>query len=156
MKTIYILLTKSNTILSRLVHLITADSYTHVAISFEGDLQPLYSSSRKNGRTLFPAGPCAEQLHQGYYRKNAQIPCILYELKVSDESYVKAKKEVQQNHFFCSQFVSEVLSKSNALSLPKDASLMKPSDYMHLPEQLCRFRGQLQHLIQTQPLLTAG
>ncbi len=182
MKIIYILLTKSNTLLSRLVHFVTADSYTHVAISFEGDLQPLYSSSRKNGRTIFPAGPCMEQLHQGYYRKNAQIPCILYELHVSDEAYMLAKQEVQnimsnehdyhfniiglllcqlnipyhrKHHFFCSQFVSEVLSKSNALRLPKDASLMKPSDYMYLPELLCRFRGQLQNLIQMQFLLAA-
>ena len=48
MKSIYILLTRSTTILSRLVYLITRDKYTHVSISFEKDLQPLYSSGRKN------------------------------------------------------------------------------------------------------------
>ena len=70
MKSIYILLTRSTTILSRLVYLITRDKYTHVSISFEKDLQPLYSSGRKNGCTLFPAGPCKESFYYGYMRKH--------------------------------------------------------------------------------------
>lgn len=177
MKTIYILLTKSNRILSRLIYVVTKDSYTHVSISFEENLQTLYSSSRKNGRTLFPAGPCTEQLQYGYYKNNTQIPCALYELQVSDEIYRLARQEVQEimkneqeyhynimglllcqfnisfqrsRHFFCSQFVSEVLSKSRALKLPKDTSLMKPSDYMELPELVCRFQGQLYELAERQ------
>ena len=56
MKSIYILLTRSDTVLSRIVHLFTAARYTHVSIAFDGELQTVYSSSRKNGRTLFPAG----------------------------------------------------------------------------------------------------
>ena len=170
MKNIYILLTKSETILSKIVHLVTADAYTHVSIAFDENLQTLYSSSRKNGRTLFPAGPCREYLNKGYYKRHTQIPCAVYELKVSDEAYEKAIEEVQQimakanqyhfniiglllcqfnipyhrkHYFFCSQFVSEVLHRSQAVSLPKDTSLMRPIDYTQLPELLCRFRGYL-------------
>ncbi len=170
MKTIYILLTKSETILSKIVHFVTNDAYTHASIAFDENLQTLYSSSRKNGRTLFPAGPCTESLHSGYYKRYAQIPCAVYELQVSDEIYESAKKEVAQimenaehyhfniiglllcqfnipyhrkYYFFCSQFVSEVLCRSSALDLPKDTSLMRPSDYMKLPEMLCCFRGYL-------------
>ena len=60
MKTIYILLTRSGTLLSNVVHLLTRDTYTHASISFDHELQPLYSSARKNGVTMFPAGPCRE------------------------------------------------------------------------------------------------
>lgn len=170
MKNIYILLTKSETILSKIVHLVTADAYTHASIAFDENLQTLYSSSRKNGRTLFPAGPCREYLHKGYYKRHLQIPCAVYELKVSDEAYEKAIKEVEEimakanqyhfniiglllcrfnipyhrkHYFFCSQFVSEVLHRSQAVSLPKDTSLMRPIDYTQLPELFCRFRGYL-------------
>ena len=52
MKTIYILLTRSSTILSKMVHFVTDDTYTHASIAFEEDLKTLYTSSRKNGRTL--------------------------------------------------------------------------------------------------------
>lgn len=177
MKAIYILLTKSDTILSRLVHLVTADAYTHVSISFDDGLQTLYSSSRKNGYTLFPAGPCTEQLNEGYYRRHARIPCMLYELPVSDESYMRAKDEVRKimcreqdyhfnilglilcqlnipyhrkHHFFCSQFVSEILSRSHALKIPKDTTLMKPSDYMEMPELNCLYQGRVGELAMLQ------
>ena len=173
MKTIYILLT--NSILSRIIHFITMDSYTHVSIAFDENLEQLYSSSRKNGRTVLPAGPCMEQISCGYYRKHAsRIPCLLYELQVDEETYFQVKREVQRimenseeyhynifglllcqfnipyhrkRHYFCSQFVSEVLDKSGALKLPKDTSLMKPSDYMCLPELSYRFQGRLWDLV---------
>lgn len=160
--------------MSRIVHLITADAYTHVSISFHQGLQPLYSSSRKNGVTLFPAGPCKERFHIGYYKKNPCIPCALYELRVSDEVYHMAQAEVQKimkkadlysfniiglilcrlnipfhrkRHFFCSQFVGEILTRSQALKLPKDTTVMRPIDYMSSPHLICRYRGQLDELL---------
>lgn len=181
MKTIYILLTKSSTILSRIVHLVTSDTYTHASISFDASLQPLYSSSRKNGRTLFPAGPCTEQFHRGYYQKHPFTPCALYQLQVSDEVYLAAKKEVERIvaysdvysfniiglvfcqfniplkrrwHFFCSQFVGEILQRSEAVCLPKHTSLMRPSDYMELPELVCLYKGRLNELIQQRAMIT--
>ena len=176
MKTIYILLTRSGTILSNFEHLTTTDTYTHASIAFDENLETLYSSSRKNGRTTFPAGPCTERLDSGYYQGHDQIPCAVYELQVSDEAYENAKLEVarimekageyhfniiglllcqmnipcrRKRHFFCSQFVSEVLSRSHALELPKDTSLMRPSDYTRLPGLLCQFRGRLSEFLQT-------
>jgi inositol transport system substrate-binding protein len=160
--------------LSRIVHLVTADDYTHISISFDKSLQPLYSSSRKNGETIFPAGPCKEQLQGGYYSKHPEIPCALYELYVDDEVYNMAKAEAKQiisnsddyhyniiglilcqfkipfhrkGYFFCSEFVSEVLCRSKALNLPKDTSLMRPVDFMCISELVCRYRGQLSNLI---------
>ncbi|MBQ8687370.1 MAG: hypothetical protein IJ512_02325 [Ruminococcus sp.] len=174
MKTIYVLLTRSTTILSRIVHLITADTYTHVSISFETSLQPMYSSSRKNGKTLFPAGPCTEDFFSGYLKEHPDIPCALYRLQVSDEAYLAAKEEVcriisnaeryhfnilglifcrlnislrRKSHFFCSQFVSEILHRSRALKLPKEPVLMRPGDYMELPELHCLYRGTLGGLV---------
>ena len=174
MKSIYIFLVQSNTILSKIVHRITEDTYTHAAISFDKNLQTLYSSSRKNGRTLFPAGPCPEHLSQGYYKQHSKIPCAVYELNVSDDAYEKAIKEVQcimakadqyhfniiglllcqlhipyhrKHYFFCSEFVSEVLYRSQAIKLPKDTSLMRPIDYTQLPGLICRFSGYLDDLV---------
>lgn len=182
MKSIYILLTKSNTILSRIVYLITADTYTHASISFDKNFNFLYSSSRKNGRTIFPAGPCREYLLRGYYKKNPYIPCAVYELRVSDEVYEKARREAEgiirnadkyhfniiglvlcrmnipyhrKYNFFCSQFVSEVLHRSQALSLPKDTSLMRPCDYMELPELRLLFKGNLKTLTKKGILFSA-
>lgn len=174
MKTIYIVLTRSTTVLSRLVHFVTADAYTHAAIAFDREFTQLYSSGRKNGKTMFPAGPCRESFYNYCYRRcKGDIPVAVYELQVSDEAYELAKQEVasiigksdeyhfniiglvlckmniglrRKHHLFCSQFVGEVLTRSNALQLPKVPALMRPSDYRKLPELRCCFEGRLNDL----------
>ena len=89
---------------------------------------------------------------------------------VTDEAYVRARRRAEhmmargelyrfntlglilcalhirwqrRRHYFCSQFVSEVLQKSGALELPKPSTLMHPSDYTELPELRCLYRGTL-------------
>lgn len=181
MKSIYILLTKSDTYISKIIQLTTADAYTHASVSFEKGLQPLYSFSRKHVNIPLPAGLRHEPLHIGFFQKYNDIPCALYELRVSDAVYNAAKREVEQmmqdasfyrfsvlglllcrlnipfhrrRYFFCSEFVSEVLHRSNALCLPKDTSLMRPNDYTDIPELFCRFRGKLNTLPQGQCLVS--
>lgn len=170
MKTLYIFLTRSGTLLSNLVYSLTGAQYTHVSLAFDEDLGTLYSSTRKNGYTMFPAGPSREYLNRGVFLMRENIPCALYALEVTDEAYTRAKRRTQhmmhhgelyrfnslglllcwmhirwqrRRHYFCSQFVSEVLQKSGALELPKPSTLMHPSDYAKLPELRCLYRGTL-------------
>ena len=141
MKTIYILLTRSGTLLSNLVYAVTGANYTHASLAFDEDLSCLYSSTRKNGYTMFPAGPSREYLNRGVFRLRENVPCALYALDVSDEAYTRARRRAEhmmahgslyqfnviglalcgmhirwkrRRHYFCSQFVSEVLQKSGA------------------------------------------
>ena len=167
MKTIYILLTRTQSILSKTVHLVTADQYTHAAIAFDQEFRMLYSSARWNGQDMFPCGPCREYLHKGFYARH-KTPCAVYELHVEDDVYERAMEEVAQiishqsqyhfniiglllchfripfrrkTYFFCSQFVGEILRRSGALDLPKDPSLIRPNDYTRLPQLKVRFQG---------------
>ena len=155
MKTIYILLTRSGTLLSKLVYAATGASYTHASMAFDEELRCLYSSTRKNGYTMFPAGPSKEYLNKGVFRLRGDAPCALYALEVSDEAYDRALRRAEhmmargglysfntlglilcalhirwqrRRHYFCSQFVSEVLEKSGAMTLPKHSTLMHPND----------------------------
>lgn len=179
MKTIYILLTRSGTLLSKLVYAATGASYTHASMAFDAELSCLYSSTRKNGYTMFPAGPSKEYLNKGVFRLRDNAPCALYALEVSDEAYSHALHRAEEfmrhseeysfnilglilcalhirwqrrRHYFCSQFVSEVLQKSGALELPKPSTLMHPSDYAELPELRCLYRGTLAGLPQRQSM----
>ena len=176
MKTLYIFLTRSGTLLSNLVYSLTGAQYTHISLAFDEDLSTLYSSTRKNGYTMFPAGPSREYLNRGVFLMRENIPCALYALEVTDEAYTRAKRRTQhmmhhgelyrfnslglllcwmhirwqrRRHYFCSQFVSEVLQKSGALELPKPSTLMHPSDYAELH---CLYRGTLAGLPQRQSM----
>lgn len=175
MKSIYILLTKSDTYISKTIGLATSDEYTHISISFHKSLEPMYSFSRKYSNLPLPAGLRSEPLQTGFYKKYDYIPCALYQLKVKDEVYQKAKyliddmlQEVHRYHFnviglvlcklsiaynrnhfyFCSEFVSEILAKSNAIQLPKIPCLMRPNDFTSLSELTCLFKGRLNQMIQ--------
>ena len=179
MKTLYIFLTRSGTLLSNLVYHLTGAQYTHVSLAFDEDLSTLYSSTRKNGYTMFPAGPSREYLNRGLFLQRENIPCALYALEVSEEAYARARRRAEhmmnhghlyrfnslglllcwlhirwqrRRHYFCSQFVSEVLEKSGAVDLPKDSTLMHPSDYTTLPGLECLYTGPLRELPQRQQM----
>mgnify|MGYP000490185553 CR=1 FL=1 len=69
MKSIYLLLTRSDTYVSKTIGLATSDKYTHISISFDEKLEPLYSFARKYKRTPLPAGIRHEALYSGFYEK---------------------------------------------------------------------------------------
>lgn len=62
----------------------------------------------------------------------------------------------RENQYFCSEFVSEVLTRSHALTMPKVPSLMRPNDYTHLSELKCRFEGRLNELLAGKALQFAA
>ena len=144
-------------------------------MAFDAELNCLYSSTRKNGYTMFPAGPSKEYLNKGVFRLRDDAPCALYALEGSDEAYSHALHRAEEfmrhseeysfntlglilcglhirwqrrHHYFCSQFVSEVLEQSGALALPKDSTLMHPNDYALLPQLKCLYKGRLADLPQ--------
>ena len=111
-------------------------------------VRSLYSSTRKNGYTMFPAGPSKEYLNKGVFRLRDNAPCALYALEVSDEAYSHALCRTEEfmrhseeysfntlglilcglhirwqrrRHYFCSQFVSEVLEQSALWRCPRTA-----------------------------------
>lgn len=170
--TIYVLLTKSTTRISKMIRMATKDSYTHVSLSFRKDLKTLYSFSRKWHPIPLPAGLRLESLER-YHNKSDEAMCALYELAVDEDTYNSVKREVEQmmvqaqtykfnavglilckfgipvrrkHNYFCSQFLGEVLIKNNAITLPKEPSLMRPVDYTFLPELSCIFEGKLSTL----------
>lgn len=172
---IYILLTRSDTLLSGAISFFTGDSYTHVSLAFDPQLQSLCSFARRNAAFPLPAGLVRESLNGGYFCRHSEMPCALYVLPVSHAAYRKARRKVEkmlenrldyrysikglalcklgieeerEGHYFCSQFVGEVLEDSGGCALPKPPSLMRPQDYASLPEARCVFEGSLYRLAE--------
>ena len=150
------MLSRSETMVSRLIGLFTCEPYTHASIAFNENLTPM------------------EYADRGYYKEHYHIPCALYAFQVSDEIYNTARTLVRKMmdeqerytynvlglllcklniaysrpyHYFCSEFVSNVLEKSHALKLPKPPSLMRPCDYTHIPELTLMFKGEMHELV---------
>ena len=172
---IYLLLTRSGTVLSGAISFFTGDSYTHVSLAFDPELRSLCSFARRNPSFPLPAGLVQESLNGGYFCRHSEMPCALYSLPVSRAAYGRARKKVEkmlenpldyrysikglamcrlgiaeerEGLYFCSQFVGEVLKDSGVCALPKPPSLMRPQDYASLPEAQCIFEGSLYRLTE--------
>ncbi|MEN6312853.1 MAG: hypothetical protein ABFD25_01255 [Clostridiaceae bacterium] len=183
MKSIYLLLTRSESLISKAIRWVTGDLYTHVSMAFDRSLSTLYSFARKYTAFPLPAGLVTEHLDTGFFARHRGMPCALLELQVEDTVYNSARQKLEQmmqqpemyhynvvgliscrlaiplerrRHYFCSQFVGEILLQSGAVTLPKPVSLMRPVDYDLMPEFSCLFRGQLDALsIRTMCLFVA-
>ncbi|MBQ3178509.1 MAG: hypothetical protein IJB52_11890 [Clostridia bacterium] len=169
MKTVYLLLTRSATLFSRCIRVLTASPYTHVAISVADDPAGCYYSfGRKNPLFPFPAGFIRESRERGYLHRFPRTRCVLLALEISDGAYSSIcsrllKMEasaryyrynlsgallcgfgiqwVRRRHYFCSQFIGDLLTRSGAVTLPKPISLMQPIDYAFLPGVRVLFSG---------------
>lgn len=182
MKSIYLLLTRSTSVPSRLIGLFTSEPFTHVSLAFDPDLTVLYSFARKYPAVPLPAGLMEEHLDRGFYRRQGNIPCALLQIDVPDKIYFRAKTFVYNmfqcrkdyhynffglllcrlriphdtpNQYFCSQFVSTVLAESGALELPKPASLMHPFDFCSIDGLHVLYLGGLSDLRTRRTALSA-
>ena len=173
MKKIYILLTKSTTICSKMVHLATKSEYTHAAISLDKNFDRLYTFSRKYKHLLLPAGFVVESAYDGIMGDSDDMNCAVYELTITNHSYKKLvrlfrhmdyhkdkyrysilglhmcyfnKKYERKGYYFCSQFVHHALTHAGAIEKTADSSLVRPMDFRELPEVKEIFKGNIRQL----------
>ena len=173
MREIYILLTNSHTLISKLIYLVTKAEYTHAALAMDKDLTMLYSFGRKFKYSMVPSGFVREGVTHGVMGDSENMKCALYTIHISEKSYQKlanrlrhmeAKRHVyrfnylglplchfgrrsgSKNVFFCSQFVSHVLQKAGAIEHHKHPSLTKPVDFTKLKSAKKIFEGEIREL----------
>lgn len=162
-KNIYLLFTRSHTLMSRIVFFFTNDDYTHVAISTDDRLRDFYSFGRRVPQTLLPAGFTKEAADSSLYREGENIPCRLLMIPAEEYDVKKLEKMLsfyyeyrfyykysilgvifckigipytRAQHRFCSQFVSELLQELGILCRDRAPSLTRPS---HLLEELSAY-----------------
>ena len=67
MKKIYLVLTHTGTILSRIIRIYTKDEFTHVSISLDDELNEMYSFGRLNPYNPFLGGFVHENINYGTF-----------------------------------------------------------------------------------------
>ena len=99
---VYILLTRTSSILSRLIRILTRAAYTHAALALDEEFEETYSFTRRNPRLIWPAGLARESLWRGLYlaRRDPPLPCIpgtAYRRGIQSYSTTRAGN-VQRSH----------------------------------------------------------
>lgn len=159
---LYILLTRFPGKTAKAIHVMTGCYYTHASIGLEEDPNTFYSFVGK--------GFIVEKIDRYVRPDRDPFPCQLYELEVSERVYRSVKQQLElfeesrtelhyhklgvvlclmripfkrRYHYFCSQFVADVLKHAQAAKLRKDSTLYYPGDFRRLPGMRLHFQGNL-------------
>ena len=180
-KTVYVLLTDTGTLFTKLIKRFTNAPYNHVSIVFDEKLNEIYSFGRKFPRNPLIAGFIREDVYFGTYRYFYNTRCQLLKIDVLSKEYFRIRNAIQNfinnkdlysynllgligvvirhpinqiNKYFCSQFVAEVFEKSglNLWNLPP--ALVTPNDFFMHPRFELVYEGRLYDypLLNEEPL----
>ena len=166
-RNVYILLTDTGTLFTKLVKLYTKKPYNHASISFDSTLSEVYSFGRKVSWNPLIGGFVKEDVKKGLFKR---ADCVLYSLEVNDDQIqklheyidvMKAEKEEyrynlfgllgfllnkpikRKKAFFCSQFVASLLNECNIFEFEKSPSLIAPNDLQQIPSCQFVYEGEL-------------
>jgi hypothetical protein len=154
---VYLILTDTGTLFTRVIKLYTKKPYNHASLSFDPHFSELYSFGRKRPRNPFVGGFVKESIHTGLLE---QAKCAIYCCTISESQFQKMNHFIQQieeqkdlyrynliglfaialnkkikreKAFFCSQFVSTVLKEGHVIEFLKHPSHVTPCDLQEVP-----------------------
>lgn len=175
MKEIYIVLTRSKTLLSNTIYLLSSFDYTHASISFDSNIDEMYSIGRKYTFSSYPAYMKKEYLDKGFFHYHKSAKIGLYSVQVSDSSFIKMKNYVEElfknntklkfsllgifycrigkavkrkNKMFCSEFVCSVLKQADEELIDKSPEMCSPMDLLNTKGIKKLYTGKISDLVE--------
>lgn len=172
MKNIYIVLSQTGSLPSKMLRVFTHDEYNHVSISLDPELNKMYSFGRLDAKRPFPGGFVEEGKDKGTFKRFSDVKAMVIELSVTEEKYncikyfidyfLEHKQEFKYNYlgilfaffkknhqkgkrYYCSQFVRSCLALfdiENAIELPE---MIKPMDFLKLNNKHIIYEGLLKN-----------
>ena len=172
MKKIYIILTHTGTILSRIIKGYTGDEFSHVSIALDLELKEMYSFGRLNPYNPFIGGFIHEKIDEGTFKRFKKTKTKVIELEIEEKQYFEIKEKIRKiemekekykfnilgllaigfgvkirakNSFYCAEFVKYLFNESNIdIKLPE---LIKPESFKQLYRGKEIYRGVLRNYI---------
>lgn len=169
-KQIYIVLSQTGTVLSRLLHTITKKEFNHSSISLNPELTRMYSFGRRNAYNPFWAGYVKESPYFGTFKRFPKTNIAVIELQVSAQTYESVAAYLEdlyprhnqlrydilgllaaafgihlkrKNYYYCSDFVKEVLVANEIDGARELGEIVHPVDFLGLPNAKVIYRGRL-------------
>lgn len=86
-KQIFIVITQTGTMLSRILKRITGAEYNHASLSLSQDLTRMYSFGRRHPYNPFWGGFVIESPHAGTFRRFSDTTAIILAVEITEERY---------------------------------------------------------------------
>jgi hypothetical protein len=167
---IYLVFSKTGTWLSRLISAFSDISYPHSSISFDSSFTKMYSFGRVNPYNPFSGGFVEENIHDGVFKRSSGCKCRILRIKVTEEQYAALQEYIKgfsmekekyrynflglygilfnmpikrKYHYFCSQFVSEALTRCKVMKLDKAPELTRTDDLYSVKNHMLFYEGYI-------------
>lgn len=159
-KQIYIVISQTGTILSRILKRVTYAEYNHASISLSKDLETMYSFGRVHPYNPFWGGFVMESPNAGTFKRFSETKVLVLAVNVSEERYIELKrrlsimwlqrkkyhynyyglgmaafhiKKEREYCYYCSEFVKDILLKCQVEETNKLPPIVQPMDFLQLP-----------------------
>lgn len=167
---IYIVISQTGTLLSRIIKLFTKAEYNHASISLVPDLDVMYSFGRKHPYNPFWGGFVKESPHWGTFKRFSQTRILVLDVAVTPEQYRQIQTRINtistnrryyhynywglylaafripyrhKRSYYCSEFVNHLLARSEVEGAKNTRSIVQPMHFLSLPEAKTLYRGRL-------------
>ncbi len=169
-KEIFIVLTQTGTILSRILKVITNAKYNHSSISLEDDLSCMYSFGRIFPYNPFIGGFVKESTSRGTFKRFHNTEATVLSVYVSNDKYEEMKVYLaemynnkgqyhynyfalflalfgitfrQKRCYYCSEFVRDFLIHFDVVPKAYLPSIVKPIDFFKISWSQKVYTGRL-------------
>ncbi|EDS73277.1 hypothetical protein ANASTE_00997 [Anaerofustis stercorihominis DSM 17244] len=170
---IYLMFSRSNTLLSKAIYKRTKEDYTHVAISLDDTFDTFYAFGRRNPNFMLPARFTKESPFKGLYEKNQDIKIKIVSIEINESQYESISNHLskmyeerldykydilgvmlcngnitlnRKYHKFCSEFVSELLSSNGVIDIFKSPKHIRPYELSAMKDFDLEFEGNVYEL----------
>ena len=165
---IYIVLTYTGTILSRIIKYYTHCEFSHASLSLDRNLEEMYSFGRLNPYNPFHGGFIHEAIGKGTFKRFKNTRAMIFSIDVTKEQYNKIKNTIniisrerekykfniiglfavsihlrikRTKCFYCAEFVKYLLDESKMdTNLPE---IIKPEDFRKMQNITPIYIGKL-------------
>lgn len=154
MKEINIVLTQTNTVISKTLKAVSKKPYNHISISLDDDCKTMFSFGRKILWFPLIGGFVKEDVNSGVFKMHPNTKCKIYKLEVTDNDYTIIIERLnrflaepssfrysflnvflmyfnipfqRKYYYVCSSFVTYLLW--GIIPFNKEVSLVAPDDY---------------------------
>ncbi|MEG0497514.1 MAG: hypothetical protein RR439_03890 [Carnobacterium sp.] len=172
---IYLVLTDTNTLLSKTIKFYTKADYNHASIALDSSLRDMYSFGRKRPNNPFIAGFIQEDLTREYFIRaqcnilSCDVTLEQFTLLTNLIGYYEQTKNMyhynliglvtlalnidfkRDDMFFCSEFVATLLADSKIYDFQKEINFITPQDLEVLPIFESIYTGSLYDYLASTP-----
>ena len=167
---VYIVVSQTGTVFSRIIKAISKKEYNHASISFCEDISLMYSFGRLNAYNPFIGGFVKESASFGTFKRFKNTKILLLQIPVKKEQFLNMQNTVEkmftnrknytynylgvflgavkkvhkkENGFYCSEFVKHVLEKGNVNGTENLQDIIHPMNFLGLNDGKIIYSGKL-------------